>query len=93
MALLAQTVIHRLRRRLGEPYQQWDAQHLTNAVLRGMEGDVRVVQDRIIVTYYKAQDANLLRSQYEGLPEKLEAENIDPRVPWLYGFKLDFRFK
>ena len=93
MAMVAQTVIHRLRSRLGEPYRQWDAQHLTNAVLRGLEGDVRVVQDRIVVTYYNAPNANLLRSQYEGLPEKLKAENIDPRVPWLYGFELDFRFK
>ena len=24
---------------------------------------------------------------------KLRAERIDPRVPWLYGFELDFRFR
>ena len=40
-----------------------------------------------------APNPNLLPSQYEGLPEKLEAENVDPRIPWLYGFKLDYRFK
>jgi hypothetical protein len=24
---------------------------------------------------------------------RLRAENINPQVPWLYGFKLDFRFR
>ena len=30
---------------------------------------------------------------YENLPAKLRAEKIDPRVPWLYGFELDFCFR
>jgi hypothetical protein len=93
MAMVAQAAIQRFRMRLGEPYQSWDAQHLASAVFRGLEGDIRVVRDRIVVTYYNAPNASLLRSQYGGLPEKLEAEGVDPRIPWLYGFPLDFRFK
>ena len=27
------------------------------------------------------------------LPDKLTAEGIQPTIPWLYDFKLDFRFK
>jgi len=27
------------------------------------------------------------------LPQILEREKIDPRIPWLYNFKLDFRFR
>jgi len=27
------------------------------------------------------------------LPAKLRAEKIDPRVPWLYGFMVDYRFR
>ena len=37
--------------------------------------------------------ADKLRQHYENLPAKLRAEGIDPRVPWLYGFELDFRFR
>jgi hypothetical protein len=66
---------------------------LANSIFRGLEGDIRVVRDRIVVTYYDAPQKELLRNQYEGLPEKLRAENVDPRIPWLYGFQLDFRFK
>jgi hypothetical protein len=46
-----------------------------------------------LITYYTAPNAQLLRHHYEGLPKKLQADGVDPRVPWLYGFKLDFRFK
>ena len=93
MALMAQAVLHQFRQRLGAPYQSWDAVHLAQAVFSGLEGDVRVQEDTILVTYYNAPNAELLRQHYEELPKKLEAEGVDPRVPWLYGFKLDFRFK
>ena len=77
----------------GEPYRHWDAKHLASAVFRGLEGDIRVVHDTIVVTYYNAPDRDLLSSQYEDLPARLAAENVDPHIPWLYGLQLDFRFK
>ena len=93
MALLAQAAIHQLRGRLDETCSRWDAQHLANALFRGLDGDIRVFDDTIVVTYYNAPEANLLRKHYERLPAKLQAENVDPRIPWLYDFKLDFRLK
>jgi hypothetical protein len=93
LALAAQAVIHQFRQRLGAPYQSWDAAHLARAVFSGLEGDVRVQEDTIVVTYYNAPNAEHLRQHYEGTPQKLEAEGVDPRVPWLFNFKLDFRFK
>ena len=93
MALLAQTVIHQFRNRLGNPLATWDANHLATAIFRGLDGDIRVVDDTIVVTYYNAPNQELLRTQYEDLPAKLAAEGVDPRIPWLYGFQLDFRFR
>jgi hypothetical protein len=93
MALLAQAVIHQLRTRLGEPVCGWDANHLAKDFFCGLDGDVRVDEDTIVVTYYNAPNESQLREHYENLPHKLRQENIDPRVPWLYGFKLDFRFR
>lgn len=92
-ALIAQALLSQLRRRLGEPYSNWDASHLAKSLLGGLEGDLRVSDDTIVVTYYNAPNAEQLRPHYEGLPERLEREHIDPRIPWLYGFKLDFRFR
>jgi hypothetical protein len=93
MALLAQTVIHQFRQRIGDPFRSWDAAHLGKNLFGGLDGDIRVLEDTIVVTYYNAPNVEVLRSCYEELPAKLEADHIDPHIPWLYNFKLDFRFK
>ena len=93
MALIAQATIYQFRQRVGPPWSGWDAKHLADAVFRGVEGDLRVSGDTILVTFYNMEGAEKLKPHYEGLPEKLSAEKVDPRIPWLYGYKLDFRFK
>jgi hypothetical protein len=93
MALVAQAAIDQFRKRLDSPTTSWDAEHMATAYFTGLEGDVRVDGNTISVTYYNAPDADKLRAQYENLPAKLRAEKIDPRVPWLYDFELDFRFR
>ena len=50
-------------------------------------------QQTIVVTLYNPPNAALLRHHYEHLPEKLAREGVDPQIPWLYNFKIDFRFK
>ncbi len=93
MALIAQALIHQLRQRLGAPYAQWDAPHFACDFFTGLEGDVRVHADTILVTYYNAAGAQRWRHHFENLPKQLEQEKVDPQIPWLYNFKLDFRFK
>ncbi len=93
MALIAQAVIHQFRQRVGDPWSEWDAKHLANAIFRGIDGDLRVSGDTIVVTLYNVPSAEKLRPHYENLPAKLCQEQIDPHIPWLYGYKLDFRFK
>jgi hypothetical protein len=93
MALVAQAVLHQLRQRLGPPFDSWDAPHLAQALFHGIDGDIRLSHDTILVTFYNAPHAELLRSHYADLPNQLRRENIDPHLPWLYGYQLDFRFK
>jgi hypothetical protein len=93
MALLAQTLIHGFRERVGAPFAAWDTNHLASSVFRGLDGDIRAVDATIVVSYYSAPNQERLRAHYENLPAKLAADGIDPRIPWLYGFPLDFRFK
>ena len=93
MALIAQAAIHQLRQRLGEPVAEWDAAHMANSIFLGLDGDIRVTHDTVVVTYYNAPNVELLRQHYENLPDKLQQENVDPRIPWLYNYKLDFRFR
>jgi Transposase DDE domain len=93
MSLLAQALTYQLRQRLGPPAAGWACATLADKYLRGLEGDIRVDGGTIVVTYYNAPNADHLQRSYAGLPARLSAEGIDPRIPWLYGFKLDFRFR
>jgi len=81
MALVARAAIDQLRKRLTPPVQDWDAGHLAKAYFMGLEGDVRVQDNTILVTYYNAPDADRLRGHYENLPAKLRAEKVGPRIP------------
>ncbi len=93
MALLAQAAIYELRKKLPGDINNWTAQSMAQRLFKGIDGDIRVKHDKIIVTMYNAPDVNNLKEHYENLPNKLEKQGIDPRVSWLYNFKVDFRFK
>jgi hypothetical protein len=93
LALIAQALVHQLRQRLPEPYRHWDSPHFARDWFSGLEGDLRIEHDTIVVTYYNAPEAPQWKHHFENLPQQLEREKVDPRIPWLYNFKLDFRFK
>lgn len=92
LAMIAQGATHQLRTKLSEPYRDWDAKHLSTEILAWADGDIRAKDDTIIVTFYGAPK-HLNTNDYMGLPDILAREGIDPKIPWLYDFKLDFRFK
>ncbi|HLE87049.1 MAG TPA: transposase [Candidatus Brocadiaceae bacterium] len=93
LALLAQAATYELRKKLPQPYDRWDSTHLAEAVLTKLDGDIRVKDDTIIVTCYNVPKELNLHKHYNDLPAKLISEGINPKIPWLYDFKLDFRFK
>ena len=93
MVLIAQTAIHQLRQRLGHPFLQWEALHFARHLFEGLEGDLRVENQTIVVTLYNPPNAALLQRHYEHLPEKLSRQGVNPQIPWLYNFKIDFRFR
>ncbi len=93
LALIAQAATFQLKKKLPSPYKKWTAKHLADSVFRGIDGDLRVKDDTIIVTMYNVPESLNLRQHYENLPEKLERKGVNPMIPWLFDFKLDFRFK
>lgn len=93
LSLLAQAATYQLRQKLPQPYNRWNSTHLAEALFSKIDGDIRVKNDTIIVTCYNLPKELNLIQHYQGLPDKLLSEGINPKVPWLYDFKLDFRFK
>ena len=93
MALIAQAATHQLKNKLPGNYKHWNAEHTAQQVLTNMEGDIRVEGDTIIVTYYRDHEKLNLKQNFENLPQILQSEGVNPKIPWLFDFKLDFRFK
>jgi len=93
LALLTQAATYQFRQKLPEPYKRWNSTHLAEAVFAKTDGDIRVKDDTIIITCYNAPKELNLHNHYQSLPTKLISEGINPKVPWLYNYKLDFRFK
>lgn len=93
LALLAQAATYQFRQKLPKPYNRWNSTHLADAVFAKIDGDIRVKDDTIIITCYNAPKELNLHNHYQSLPAKLISEGINPKVPWLYDYKLDFRFK
>ena len=52
LALVAEAALYQLRRRPGDPYENWNAAAFADKLLEGLDGDVRVSDDTITVTYY-----------------------------------------
>ena len=76
------------------PVAAWDATHFAKEVLYGLDGDVRVTSDTIVVTYYNAPNAELLRRHYQGPARPALAKEESPRkAVALSEYKLDFRFR
>lgn len=93
LALLAQAATYELRKKLPKPYSRWNSTHLADALFKKMDRDISVKDDTIFVTCYNAPKELNLQNNYKDLPAKLIAEGINPKIPWLYDYKLDFRFK
>ena len=93
MALIAQAAMFQLQNRLGEPENSWNSKHFATELLAGLDGDIRVVGDSIVVTYYNAPNVDKLKTEVENISEKLASEGINPKILWLFDFKLKFQFK
>ena len=92
LAMIAQAATYQLRGSLNSEYKKWDAPHLANEILAWQDGDIKVKDDTIIVTMY-GTPKHLNIENYRNLPQQLQKQNINPKIPWLYDFKLDFRFR
>jgi hypothetical protein len=93
LALMAQAATHQLKRKLPDDYKSYTAESLAGNILSNMEGDIRVEEDKIIVTYYGNHEKLKLKNNYENIENQLIKEGINPKIPWLFDFKLEYRFK
>jgi hypothetical protein len=92
LSLLAQAAAFQFKARLPKEYQKVNAETIAEKYLKGASGDIRVKEDKLIVTFYNMAPEVAQNPFYQNLSQNLAAEGVDPRIPWLYGFKPEFRF-
>lgn len=93
IALIAQAATHQLKKKLPGEYNKWTAKTLAEKVLTNIDGDIRVAHDKIIVTFYGDHKKLNLKQNYSEISKQLTQEGINPKIPWLLDYELEFRFK
>jgi len=72
IALLAQAGLYQFRQKLPAPFNSWDAEHLADSMFRGIDGDIRVKGDTIVVTCYNVpKQYNITQIYHKDLPPKV----------------------
>lgn len=92
-ALLAQAACFELKQILPQPFKQWTAPHMAKSIFLDFDGDLKVSDDTILITFYGVPQHLKLHEYFTNLPQRLIRSGINPKVPWLFDFKVDFVFK
>lgn len=93
LALIAQAATHQLKIKLPGEYSKWTAKSLADNVLTNLDGDIRIKNNKIVVTYYGNHKKLNLKEKYSEISTQLQNEGISPKIPWLMDYQLEFRFK
>lgn len=93
LSLISQAALFQFRNNLPDKMKNWTAQSIGQKIFAGIDGDLRVKDDTIIITLYNAPNNSDFKKRYHNISEKLQREGINPHIPWLYNFKFEYRFK
>lgn len=93
LGLVSQAVVYQFRQKLPPELRHFTATSLAEKVFSRIDGDIRVKGETIIVTFYNAPFEGFFKEQYTNLSQKLSNAGVCPKIPWLFDFKLEFRFK
>ena len=93
LKLLAYNLFSAFRSDLGGSFARMQPETLYQNFLRHVQGKIQLENHEIVVTLYGHPHQQVLVPRFDSLKEKLEAKNIDPRVPWLNNYPVRFRFK
>jgi len=93
LRLIAYHLIDNFRMNLGSPFARMTPELIHRHFIQGVQGKVQLKKEQIHIDIYGFRHQAVVRNIFTNLEEKLVAQQIDPRVPWLNGYKLHFEFK
>lgn len=93
LRMVAYHLMDNFRMNLGSQFATMTPELVHRHFIQGVQGKVQLKNEQIHVDIYGFRHQALVKSIFTNLEEKLLAKGIDPRVPWLNGYKLHFEFK
>jgi len=93
LRLVAYHLVDNFRMNLDSPFAKMTPELIHRHFIQGVQGKVQLKKEQIHIDIYGFRHQAAVRNIFTNLEEKLVAQRIDPRVPWLNGYKLHFEFK
>lgn len=93
LRLVAYHLMDNFRMNLGSQFAKMTPELIHRHFIQGVQGKVQLKNEQIHIDIYGFRHQAVARNTFTNLEKKLIAKGIDPRVPWLNGYKLHFEFK
>jgi len=86
-------LVDNFRKNLPKPFSTMKPESIYQHFIQGVQGKVQLKKDKLQVDIYGFQHQDVLTSLFKDLEQKLIAQDIDPRCPWLNNYALNFSFR
>jgi len=93
LRLVAHHLMDNFRTTLASKFASMTPELIHRHFIQGVQGKVQLKKDQIHIDIYGFRHQAMVKNIFTNLENKLVAKGIDPRVPWLNGYKLHFEFK
>jgi len=93
LRLVAHHLMDNFRTNLASKFASMTPELIHRHFIQGVQGKVQLKKDQIHIDIYGFRHQAMVKNIFTNLENKLVAKGIDPRVPWLNGYKLHFEFK
>ena len=86
-------LVDNFRKNLTERFSTMKPESINQNFIQGVQGKVQIKKDKLQIDVYRFQHRDAIAPLLKNLEQKLVAQNIDPRCPWLNDHVLNFAFK
>ena len=93
LKLVSFHLVDNFRSNLPKPFSTMKPESIHQLFIQGVQGKVQLKKDKLQVDIYGFQHRDVVAPLFKRLEQKLIAQNVDPRCPWLNGHVLNFSFK
>jgi len=93
LKLVSFHLVDNFRRNLPTPFANMKPESIYQTFINGVQGKIQLKRDKVHIDIYGFQHRDAVAPLFQRLSEKLAAQNIDPRCPWLNDHALNFCFK